>query len=128
MAAVAAVVGLVAGVVLGFSSPGTGPAAQAGTAPVTSTRRTATTLPVEFFTVVLASRDDREGALAAQAQFRRQGVRDAGILRRTDFPRLGTAYAVYSGLFATLGEARAHEAELESRGDVGDPFSRHLTR
>jgi SPOR domain len=128
MAAAAAVVGLVAGILLGFSSSGRGTAAQAGTAANTSTPPTTRPLPEEFFTVVLASKDDRAAAVAAQAQFRRQGVRDAAILRRTEFPQLGTAYAVYSGLFATLDEARAHEAELESRGDLGDPFSRHVTR
>jgi SPOR domain len=127
MAAVAAVLGLVAGAILGLSSPGAQPRVQAESAPVTSAAPTTRTLPDNFYTVVLASEHDRADALAAQARFRRLGVRDAGVLGRTEFPQLGTAYAVYSGLFASLEKAEAYEAELEQRGGLGDPFTRHLT-
>ncbi len=79
MAAVAAVVGLVAGILLGFSSPGSGPAAQAGTAPETSTRRTATTLPAEFHTVILGSFNDLAHADSTMRQLRERGVDDAAV-------------------------------------------------
>jgi hypothetical protein len=127
MAAVAAVVGLVAGVLLGFSSPGSGPAAQAGTAPQTSIRRTATTLPARFHTVILGSFDDLAHADGAMRRLRDRGVDDAAVLKQADYPSLGTRYAVYSGRFGTEGEARAHEAERDQLG-VTDSFYKFVTR
>jgi cell division septation protein DedD len=116
MAAAAAVVGLVAGVLLGFSSPGTGPAAQAGTAPETSIRRTATTLPAQFHTVILGSFGDLANADSAMRRLREQGVDDAAILKQADYSSLNTRYAVYSGRFGNRSAAEAHEAELAQLG------------
>jgi hypothetical protein len=127
MAAVAALVGLVAGVLLGFSSPGSGPAAQAGTAPQTSIRRTATTLPARFHTVILGSFDDLAHADGAMRRLRDRGVDDAAVLKQADYPSLGTRYAVYSGRFGTEGEARAHMAELAQLG-VTDSFHKFVSR
>jgi hypothetical protein len=127
MAAVAAVVGLVVGVLLGFSSPGSGPAAQAGTAPQTSIRRTATTLPAQFHTVILGSFNDLAHADSKLRQLREQGVDDAALLKQADYPSLGTRYAVYSGRFGTEGEAKAHEADLAQLG-VTNSFYKFVTR
>jgi hypothetical protein len=127
MAAVAAVVGLVVGVLLGFSSPGSGPAAQAGTAPQTSIRRTATTLPAQFHTVILGSFNDLAHADSKLRQLREQGVDDAALLKQADYPSLGTRYAVYSGRFGTEGEAKAHEADLAQLG-VTNSFHKFVTR
>ena len=126
MAAVAAVVGLVAGVILGFSSPGSEPAAQAGTASATSSRPPATTLPDDFHTVVLGSFDDLARADNTMRRLRDAGV-DAAVLKQSDYPSLGTAYAVYSGRFKTRAEAEAHEVELEQLG-ITDSYLKHVTR
>jgi hypothetical protein len=127
MAAVAAVVGLVAGVLLGFSSPGSGSPAQAGTAPHTSVRRTATTLPAQFHTVILGSFGDLAHADDAMHRLRDLGVDDAAVLKQADYPSLGTKYAVYSGRFGTEGEAKAHKAELAQLG-VTNSYYKLVTR
>jgi hypothetical protein len=115
MAAVAAVLGLVAGAVLGFASPGERPKAAASPPVETSIEATTTTLPDEFHTVILGSYNDRANAEARLREVRNQGVNDAGILDQTEY-RLSTAYAVYSGQFATQDEARAHLEELAGYG------------
>lgn len=127
MAAVAAVVGLVAGVILGFSSPGSESAAQAGTGAATSTRPPATTLPSEFHTVVLGSFNDPDHADGAMQALREAGVDDAGVLERSDYPSLGTAYAVYSGRFKTRAEAEEHKVELAQLG-ITKSYLKHVTR
>ena len=116
MAAVAAVVGLVAGILLGFSSGGPGSPARAGAAPETSIRRTATTLPAEFHTVILGSFDNLANADTKMRQLREQGVDDAAVLKQADYASLGTRYAVYSGRFPNRRAAEEHEAELEQLG------------
>ena len=80
MAAVAAVVGLVAGAILGLSSTGSAPQAQAVVPVETTVAATTTTLPEEFHTVVLGSYDDRANADARLREVRNQGVDDAGLL------------------------------------------------
>lgn len=115
MAAVAAVLGLVAGVVLGLSSPGSPPPARAAAPVETTVAPTTTTLPDEFYTVVLGSFDDHGRADRRLRLVRRQGVRDARLLERGRY-NLGTEWAVYSGLFKTEPEAEAHEQELAQLG------------
>jgi hypothetical protein len=117
MAAVAAVLGLVAGAILGLSSPGVTPPAQAGAPPETTVAPTTTTLPDEFHTVVLGSFDDRAGAEERLRLVRGQGVKDAGLLDDQQY-QLGTRWAVYSGAFQTEDEAEAHWQEL---GQLGIP-------
>jgi SPOR domain len=115
MAAVAAVLGLVAGAILGLSSPGTAPQAQASAAPETTVARSTTTLPDEFHTVILGSFQDRGRADARLRLVRAQGVKDAGLLDQEQY-ELGTRWAVYSGLFKTEEEAEAH---MEQLGQLG---------
>jgi hypothetical protein len=115
MAAVAAVLGLVAGIVLGLSSPGSPPRASAAAPAETTAAPTTTTLPDEFYTVVLGSFDDRAHADERLRLVRRQGVRDARLLEKGRY-NLGTRWAVYSGLFRTEPEAEAHEEELVQLG------------
>jgi uncharacterized protein (DUF1501 family) len=117
MAAVAAVVGLVAGAILGLSSPGSAPQAQAVVPVETTVAATTTTLPEEFHTVVLGSYDDRANADARMREVRNQGVEDAGLLDSEQYV-LGTRWAVYSGVFPTEDEAEAHWQEL---GQLGIP-------
>jgi len=115
MAAVAAVLGLVAGIVLGLSSPGSKPRASAAAPPVTTAAPAATSLPARFYTVVLGSFDDRAHADERLRVVRRQGVRDARLLEKGRY-NLGTRWAVYSGLFKSEPEAEAHEQELVQLG------------
>ena len=128
MAAVAALLGLVAGVVLGLSSPGSPPPAQAA-APVEMTvAPTTTTLPADFHTVVLGSYNERANAVARVREVRGEGVRDAGILSQTEYA-LSTAYAVYSGHYDTQEEAMAHLQELAGYGiPRRDRFYKEVTR
>jgi hypothetical protein len=111
MAAVAAVLGLAAGVVLGLSSPGSTPSARANPPTETTAAPTTTTLPDEFHTVVLGSFNERTNADERLRLVRRQGVRDARLLERGRY-NLGTRWAGYSGLFRTEEEAEAHKQEL----------------
>jgi SPOR domain len=115
MAAVAAVLGLVAGAILGLSSPGAAPSAQASAPPETTIAPTTTTLPDEFHTVVLGSFDDRAGADERLRLVRSQGVKDADLLDDQQW-ELGTRWAVYSGIFKTEDEAEAHMQELSQLG------------
>jgi cell division septation protein DedD len=127
MAAVAAVVGLVAGIVLGFSSSGPGTAAQAGTVANTSALPTTTTLPAEFHTVILGSFDDLANADSAMRRLRGQGVDDAALLKQADYSSLRTRYAVYSGRFENREAAEEHEAELAQLG-ITNSYYRFVTR
>ena len=115
MAAVAAILGLVAGAILGLSSPGSAPQAQASAPPETTAAPTTTTLPDEFQTVILGSFNDRLRADARLRLVREQGVKDARLLDQEQY-QLGTRWAVYSGLFQTEEEAEAHAQQLEQLG------------
>jgi sporulation related protein len=115
MAAVAAVLGLVAGIVLGLSSSGSAPPARAAGPAETTVAPPTTTLPDEFYTVVLGSFNDRLHADERLRVVRRQGVRDARLLEKGRY-NLGTRWAVYSGLFRSEPEAEAHEEELAQLG------------
>jgi cell division septation protein DedD len=115
MAAVAAVLGLVAGAIFGLSSPGSAPQAQASAPPETTVAPTTTTLPDEFRTVILGSFNDRARADARLRLVRTQGARHAGLLDQERY-RLGTRWAVYSGVFQSDDEARAHMEELRQLG------------
>jgi hypothetical protein len=115
MAAVAAVLGLVAGIVLGLSSPTPDPQAEASPPTETTAGPTTTTLPDDFHTVILGSYDERANAEARLRQVRGMGIRDAGILERGEY-ELRTAYAVYSGQFETEEEAQAYYQELAGYG------------
>jgi cell division septation protein DedD len=126
MAAVAAVLGLVAGAVLGLSSPGSAPPAEALAPVETTVAPTTTTLPDEFHTVILGSFDERANADARLRQVRGQGVRDATLLDDEQYD-LGTRWAVASGQFASREEAEAHQQELAGLG-VSPSFWKHVTR
>ena len=125
MATVAAVLGLVAGAILGLASPGSAPQAQAR-APVETTVAPTTTLPDEFTTVVLGSFNERAGADARLALVRRQGVKDAGILDDEQWD-LRTRWAVYSGLFQSEDEAEAHMEQLRQLG-ITESYVRSVKR
>jgi hypothetical protein len=125
MAAVAAVLGLVAGAVLGLSSPGSQPRA-AASPPADSVAEPTTTLPAEFHTVILGSFDDRAGAEERLRLVRNQGVKDAGLLDDQRYD-LGTRWAVYSGQFGSREQADAHIEELAGLG-ITERYWKHVTR
>jgi cell division protein FtsN len=126
MAAVAAVLGLVAGIVLGLSSPGSSPRASAAAPTETTVAPTTTTLPDDFHTVVLGSYNARSSADDRLRQVRRQGARDAALLDQEEYD-LGTRWAVYSGIFRTREQAEAHRQELTGLG-ITPSFWKHVTR
>ena len=126
MAAVAAVLGLVAGIVLGLSSPGSAPRAQARAPTETTAAPRTTTLPDDFHTVVLGSYDYRANADARVREVRREGARDAAVLDQDEY-RLGTRWAVYSGVYKSRDQAEAHRQELIGLG-ITPSFWKHVTR
>jgi hypothetical protein len=126
MAAVAAVLGLVAGIVLGLSSPGSPPPAQAAAPGETTVAPTTTTLPDDFHTVILGSYTERPHAVAYVREVRGQGVRDAALLDQEDW-ELGTRWAVYSGVFESREQAEAHLQVLAGLG-ITNSFWKHVTR
>ena len=126
MAAVAALLGLVAGAVLGLSSPGSAPQAQAGAPVETTVAHPTTTLPEEFWTVVLGSFDERPNAELRLRWVRREGAKDAGLLDQERY-ELGTRWAVYSGVFRTEEQAEAHMRELGQLG-VTERFVKSVKR
>jgi ABC-type glycerol-3-phosphate transport system substrate-binding protein len=115
MAAVAAVLGLVAGAVFALSSASSAPSAQASAPVETTVAHPTTTLPERFHTVILGSYNEQANAEARLRQVRGLGVRDAAILTRAEY-QLRTAYAVYSGRYGTRAEAMAHLQELAGYG------------
>jgi hypothetical protein len=126
MATVAALLGLVAGIVLGLSSPGSAPQAQAAGPVETTVGPTTTTLPDRFYTVVLGSYDERAHADVRLRLVRSQGVRDARLLDQERYV-LRTRWAVASGVFGTEEEAEAHMEELGQLG-VGQRFVKLVKR
>jgi hypothetical protein len=126
MAAVAAVLGLVAGIVLGLSSPGATPQAAARGPTETTSAPTTTTLPDDFHTVILGSYDLRANADARLRSVRQEGARDAALLDQEDYV-LGTRWAVYSGVLRTREQAEAHRQELTGLG-ITPSFWKHVTR
>jgi cell division protein FtsN len=126
MAAVAAVLGLVAGVVLGLSSPGSAPQAEALAPVETTVAPTTTTLPEEFETVVLGSFDDRARADARLTLVRSQGAEDANLLDQEQY-EINTRWAVYSGLFQSEEEAEAHREQLRQLG-ITESFVKSVKR
>ena len=127
MAAVAAVLGLVAGIVLGLSSPTTPePRAQASPPPETAVAPTTATLPDDFHTVILGSYDERANADNRLREVRGQGAKDAALLDQEEW-EINTRWAVYSGQFGSRDEAEAHLQELRSLG-ITSSFWKHVTR
>jgi hypothetical protein len=126
MAAVAAVLGLVAGIVLGLSFPTPELRAEASPPVETTVAPTTTTLPDDFHTVILGSYDQRTNANRRLQQVRDQGARDAALLDQAEW-EISTRWAVYSGRFETEEEAEAHQQELTGLG-VGPSYEKHVTR
>ena len=126
MAAIAALLGLVAGALLGLSSPASAPQAQARAPVETTVAHSTTTLPEEFYTVVLGSYDERPNAEVKLRLVKSQGVKDAGLLDQEHYD-LRTRWAVSSGVFRTEEEAEAHMEEL-GQLDVGERFVKLVKR
>jgi SPOR domain len=126
IAAVAALLGLVAGIVLGLSSPTPEPQAEASPPVETTVAPTTTTLPEDFDTVILGSYDERDTADRRLRQVRGQGARDAALLDQEEW-EINTPWAVYSGQFGSREEAEAHRQELAGLG-VTPSFWKHVTR
>jgi hypothetical protein len=126
MAAVAALLGLVAGIVLGLFFPTPEPQAQASPPVETTVAPTTTTLPDSFDTVILGSYDERANAERRLQQVRDQGAKDAALLDQEKWA-INTPWAVYSGQFESREEAEAHQQELTGLG-ITPSFWKHVTR
>jgi hypothetical protein len=126
MAVVAALVGLIAGAILGVSAPGSAPPAQASPPVESTVGPTTTTLPREFDTVILGSFNDRANAEDKLREVRDQGVDDAALLDREQY-NVRTRWAIYSGVFSSQEQAEAHRRELADIG-VTNSFWKHVTR
>jgi len=126
MAAVAALLGLVAGIVLGLSFPTPESQAEASPPVETTVAPTTTTLPEDFDTVILGSYDERDNADRRLRQVRGLGAGDAALLDQEEW-EINTPWAVYSGQFGSREEAEAHQQELAGLG-VTPSFWKHVTR
>jgi hypothetical protein len=126
MAAVAALLGLVAGIVLGLSFPTPEPQAEASPPVETTVAPTTTILPEDFDTVILGSYDERDNADRRLRQVRGQGASNAALLDQEEW-EINTPWAVYSGQFGSREEAEAHRQELAGLG-VTPSFWKHVTR
>jgi hypothetical protein len=126
MAAVAALLGLVVGIVLGLSFPTPEPQAQASPPVETTVAPTTTTLPDSFDTVILGSYDEHANAERRLQQVRDQGAKDAALLDQEKW-EINTPWAVYSGQFESREEAEAHQQELTGLG-ITPSFWKHVTR
>jgi hypothetical protein len=76
--------------------------------------------------VILGSFDYRPKADARLRLVRRQGVKDARLIDNQQY-RLGTRWAVYSGVFRTEDEAKAHMQELSQLG-ITELFVKSVNR
>ena len=116
MAAVAALLGLVAGAILGLSSPGSAPRAQAAR-PGGDHRRAHhhDPAPDEFHTVVLGSFDNRAYAEARLRQVQQAGGQGRQPARPDEY-QLGPAGPSTAACSGPRSEAKAHLQELAGYG------------
>jgi hypothetical protein len=116
MLAVAVLFGLVIGGVFGFTS-GTSAGTGNGDGGVTGTTTPpTTTLPASFYTVVVASGNQRARLESRRTQLRQQGIPELQVIARSQVPELGTEYALISGVFTTAAKARQRESLLRGAG------------
>jgi hypothetical protein len=120
MVAVFALIGLIAGAVIGLFSPsGTQQGSQGGAAAGTTSpsSTTLTELPGNFYTVILASIPESRGLREAEARaatFRNAGVENVGVVASSRYGSLSDPYwVVYSGVFTSLEEAVGRRDEIE---------------
>ena len=127
MLAVAVLFGLVIGGVFGFTS-GTSAGTGNGNGDATgTTATTATTLTASFYTVVVASGNQRASLESRRAELRRLGVPQLQVIAKSQFPELGREYALISGVFATAAEAKQRESFLRNQGLPGPrPYYRFI--
>jgi SPOR domain len=117
--AAATALGVVIGTVTAFVVGGTESRGDARLA--RSPAVTATTLPEEFYTVVLASiaaagEDSQAAADQRARQLRDRGI-EVGLLNSSDYGSLKQGYlVVYSGRFKSEGAAQRHLEQLRAAG------------
>jgi hypothetical protein len=127
MLAVAVLFGLVIGGVFGFTS-GTSAGTGSGTNDASGTTvASATTLPASFYTVVVASGNQRTLMDSRRAELRQLGVPQLQVITHSQFPELGREYALISGVFTNEAAARQRENELRNAGLPGpQPYYRFI--
>lgn len=83
---------------------------------------------VDFWTVMVDSRESRTEALDVAARVRARGF-NAGVLWSSDYPSLRPGWwATYSGRYGSLAEARRGANALEATYPEGDNYPRRVTR
>jgi hypothetical protein len=127
MLAVAVLFGLVIGGVFGFTS-GTSAGTGSGNGSVAGTTGpTVTTMPASFYTVVVASGNQRAPLDSRRIELRQRGVPELQVIGRSQFPELRTEYALISGVFTTAAKARQRERLLLGAGLSGpQPYFRFI--
>lgn len=131
MVAVFALIGLIAGIVLGLFSPSGAQRSPEGDGSGQTTS-TAAALPDDFYTVILASIRVSQGRSAAEARagdYRAAGLEDVRVLESSRYGSLTANYwVVYSGVFSTWQEAVDHREELRaSHPDLCGCYAKHVT-
>jgi SPOR domain len=127
MLAVAVLFGLVIGGVFGFTS-GTSAGTGSGNGSVAGTTGpTVTTMPASFYTVVVASGNQRASLESKRTELRQQGIPELRVISRSQVPELRTEYALISGVFTTPAKARQRESLLRGAGLPGpQPYFRFI--
>jgi hypothetical protein len=127
MLAVAVLFGLVIGGVFGFTS-GTSAGTGSGNGDVTGTTAApVTTMPASFYTVVVASGNQREPMETRRTELRQRGVPGLQVIAHSQFPELRTEYALISGVFTNAAAARQRESLLRGAGLPGpQPYYRFI--
>ncbi|HEX9342483.1 MAG TPA: SPOR domain-containing protein [Actinomycetota bacterium] len=116
MVLVAALAGLIGGIVLGLAvSAFQGPSSKASASPPTTTPAVSTTLPDRFFTVQLASFNNAGPRPdATVARYRAQHI-DVAVLNSSDYHGFTPGFwVIYSGTLSTRTDARAYQQKLVS--------------
>ena len=120
MVIVFAVVGLIVGILVGLfnaSNAHNGGDAGGQIGAETTVTHAGDALPPRFWTVVMTSfprSSERSVADARAKVLKGEGVEDVGVLDPSQYSSL-RAWAVYSGVFETQGQAAAHRDDLRGR-------------
>jgi hypothetical protein len=120
MVLVFAVVGLIVGILVGLfnaSNAHNGGEAAGRVDSNTTVTQANDALPAHFWTVVLNSfpKSSERSVVEARAnQLKNEGVEDVGVLDPSRYSSL-QAWAVYSGVFETQAEAKAHRDEVRGQ-------------
>jgi len=125
---VGVVFGLIVGGILGISFPISGSDQPEATTTTLTAPQTTAPLLASFYTVVLASPFSSQEAQAKVARLQARGVTGARILARTEYPSLGSPYAICVGTFRTDDQAKQTAGELKAQHPDLTPYIKPMRR